>query len=157
MLPKCQLGTTQSITTLLPHTQNLELINGCSLRHHSPCPPSIVWASHSVELWCKVCHTVHVRVAASDGKCGYWLVWWLGQCLVVVHTGRKPRWQGPLMLQHIGLYVTVQYVVCTGYMLCDSVLHTYIHMQVVTVIAVAHCSIQYVPPHLCVCGAEGPP
>ena len=141
MLPKCQLGTTQSITTLLPHTQNLELINGCSLRHHSPCPPSIVWASHSVELWCKVCHTVHVRVAASDGKCGYWLVWWLGQCLVVV---RKPRWQGPLMLQHIGLYATVQYVVCIGYMLCDSVLHTYIHTYTcfyfMTVILLHYCA-----------------
>ena len=45
------------------------------------------------------------------------------------------------MLQHIGLYVTVQYVVCSGYTLCDSVLHTYIHMQVVTMIAVAQCSI----------------
>ena len=30
-------------------------------------------------------------------------------------------------VQHIGLYVTVRYVVCTGYTLCDSVLAKYVY------------------------------
>ena len=35
--------------------------------------------------------TVHVRVTASGRQCGYWLVWWLVQCVIA---GRKPQWQG---------------------------------------------------------------